>query len=73
MNARADRAFHCVPGDLQVALASPREAADDRDVTRLVDVAADVEGNGPDGLEVVGGGYRETRLDDVDAELGELV
>ena len=73
VHARTLRSFHGVPRDLEVSGPRAREAADDGDIPRLVDGAADVQGNSFHGLEVVRGGDGEACLDYVNAELGELV
>jgi hypothetical protein len=66
------RALDRVPRALQVGGLGAGQAADDGDVAVGVDGAADVERDGFDGLEIVGGGDGEAGLDDVDTELGQL-
>ena len=72
MDPRPFGVSHSLPSRLDIFLVTPRETADDGDVTVLVDRVSDGFGNGLDRLEVVFGRGGEPGLDDVDAELREL-
>lgn len=73
VDARLPRVSHGLPGGVDVPLVAAREAADDGDVAVVPDGGVpDLDGDGAHGVEVVGRGGRESRLDDVDAEAREL-
>jgi hypothetical protein len=64
-----------LPCGVDVLPVAPRQAADDGHVggpSAGGGRVADLDGDGAHGVEVVGGGGREPRLDDVDAEAGQL-
>ena len=73
MDARLPCVAHGLPGGVNVPLVAPREAADDGHMAILADgCVPHLDGDGSHGIKVVRRGRREARLDDVDAEAGEL-
>ena len=73
VDAWLPRVPHGLPGGVDVPLVASREPADDRHVAVFPDGRVPhLDGDGSHGVEVVGRGGREARLDDVDAEAGEL-
>lgn len=73
MDARLPCVAHGLPGGVDVPLVAPREAADDGHMAILPDgCVPHLDGDGSHGIKVIRRGRREARLDDVDAEAGEL-
>lgn len=73
VDARLPCVAHGLPGGVNVPLVAPREAADDGHMAILADgCVPHLDGDGSHGIKVVRRGRREARLDDVDAEAGEL-
>lgn len=73
VDARLPRVAHGLPGGVNVPLVASGEATDDRHMAVFPDRRVPhLDGDGSHGVEVVGGGGREARLDDVDAQAGEL-
>lgn len=73
VDARLPRVSHGFPGGVDVPLVASREPADDRHMALFPDGRVPhLDGDGSHGVEVVGRGGREARLNDVDAEAGEL-
>lgn len=73
VDARLPRVAHGLPGGVNVPLVASREAADDGHMAILPDGRVPhLDGDGSHSIKVVRRGSWEARLDDVDAEAGEL-